>query len=537
MKKILLPILLSCSALVFAQEQVITPNPASQSLSGNSTISFAVNYSTANPVDETLTGLGLRMHFNSSQVTFNSLADVFTKDLTSTGVPQADAGNFDGDATTDMFVVVAWTSFTGAWPGVSTAQLYTASFTTAANFVGTTIKFSASSLAAGRTLLTTSVALIGETPKQVVAASPLSQSVGTQSSFSVGVGYTTEDPVDATLSGLGLRMHFNSSLLAFDNASSILAKDRLILSDPIAEPDTSNFDGDSSTDMFVQLAWASFTGEWPGESSVNLYYANFTSKTTTGSTAINFSDSSHASGRTFVSTPASITITEQQNQAPTGSITSPSTCPATVVQGDSLNFQADAADADNNLPLAFEWTRDGVVFSTEEDAGDLLFDTEGTFVVAFKVTDSLGVSSNSNTCGVVVTSSVNNPPTDVVITLPGGGNTLNVNQGQTVTLQGAGVDPEGAAVTFAWNFGGAAANTTAQNPTVTFNTPGSFTITLVVVDALGATTAARATVVVAAVPPVVVSPIPTLSEWAMIMMSVLLMSVAVLWQSRYLSRK
>lgn len=144
-----------------AAEQVITPVPATLSVQANAAVSFEVNYTTANPVDETLNGLGLRIHFNSAQLAFNSVTNILTTDFIAAGTPVADSANSDGDAATDQFVLVAWASVPVSWPGVGTtpARLYSANFTSTANFTGTQVNFSAAAVAPGYTLAPTSVSV------------------------------------------------------------------------------------------------------------------------------------------------------------------------------------------------------------------------------------------------------------------------------------------------------------------------------------------------------------------------------------------
>ena len=148
------------SGMALAAEQVTTPNPTSQSKSPGNAISFTVNYSTTNPNSPNLTGLGLRVHFNSSKVTFVGLTNVLQAGLQGVGTPQVDTQDFDNDPLTDQFVLVAWVDFNGHWPGTEPAQLFTASFTAAANFAGsTTVRFTASSTAPGYTLAATPAAI------------------------------------------------------------------------------------------------------------------------------------------------------------------------------------------------------------------------------------------------------------------------------------------------------------------------------------------------------------------------------------------
>ncbi len=61
---------LSCSGL-WAQQQTVAPTPTSQTADTGTAVSFDAIYDTSNG-DATVTGLGLRMHFDSSALTFNS---------------------------------------------------------------------------------------------------------------------------------------------------------------------------------------------------------------------------------------------------------------------------------------------------------------------------------------------------------------------------------------------------------------------------------------------------------------------------------
>lgn len=154
-------LLMAVAPAVLAGEQVITPSPAAQQTTPNQTVSFEVSYSTANPVDETLNGLGLKMYFNSKQLAFVAVTNVLASGFIAAGTPVADSANGDGDAATDQLVLVAWASIQASWPGVGNtpAALYTANFTSTADFTGTQVNFSAATVAPGYTLAPTSVTL------------------------------------------------------------------------------------------------------------------------------------------------------------------------------------------------------------------------------------------------------------------------------------------------------------------------------------------------------------------------------------------
>ncbi len=114
-----------------------------------------MGYGTANPCADHLTGLGLRLHWDSRRLAFVSLTGVYQGALAAVGPAETDSADGDVDPATDRFVQVAWADLDGAWPGSGCAgpTLYTANFRTLAGFTATTaIRFSASSTAAGYTL-------------------------------------------------------------------------------------------------------------------------------------------------------------------------------------------------------------------------------------------------------------------------------------------------------------------------------------------------------------------------------------------------
>jgi hypothetical protein len=135
---------------------------------------------------------------------------------------------------------------------------------------------------------------------QVVSVSDVTKS-GDQ--LSVAVEYNADD---ADLTGLGLRVHFDSSELSLVDISEVLDQD-VIFTDEDVREDTLDADGNASTDSFVHVGWASVDGNWTGEVPTDLLTVNFTvAETATGSTSIGFSASAHAIGYEFVGNSASI---------------------------------------------------------------------------------------------------------------------------------------------------------------------------------------------------------------------------------------
>ncbi|MDG2018431.1 MAG: cadherin domain-containing protein, partial [Porticoccaceae bacterium] len=99
-----------------------------------------------------LTGLGLRIHFDSSSLSVSDISDVFADDLIFTNtVAEADIENLDGIASTDSFVSAGWASFAGNWTSTGLPEdLLTVVFDVAGDASGSTeIGFSAIDTAVG----------------------------------------------------------------------------------------------------------------------------------------------------------------------------------------------------------------------------------------------------------------------------------------------------------------------------------------------------------------------------------------------------
>jgi len=146
-------------------------------------------------------------------------------------------------------------------------------------------------------------------PYQLVTASPQSKKGGAGSSFTLDVQYqpTTGDGTtpDDTLTGLGVRIHYDSTKLTWNSFSNVL-QTSIFAQDDTPQDDTVNdFDNDPSTDKFLTVAWTDFSGNWPGAGTsfpLTLFTVSFTADEglVDGDTSsINFSSSSTAAGFTF----------------------------------------------------------------------------------------------------------------------------------------------------------------------------------------------------------------------------------------------
>jgi subtilisin-like proprotein convertase family protein len=112
------------------------------------TVGVPLDYSVSDG-DATLSGLGLRIHYDSTKLQFSAVTGLAANHTDTTG-PVADTANYDGDASTDKFVVVSFVDTSGNWPGAF-GSIGTATFSVRSALIGqeTAVRFTASSLAAG----------------------------------------------------------------------------------------------------------------------------------------------------------------------------------------------------------------------------------------------------------------------------------------------------------------------------------------------------------------------------------------------------
>jgi hypothetical protein len=78
--------------------------------------------------DATTPGIGLRIHYSSSQLSFSEIVEKFETDLIAESV-YPDRENEDNDQSTDMVILLGWASLFGNWPGEEEANLATIEFT------------------------------------------------------------------------------------------------------------------------------------------------------------------------------------------------------------------------------------------------------------------------------------------------------------------------------------------------------------------------------------------------------------------------
>ena len=121
---------------------------------------FTVQYSTVDN-NPNLSGLGLRVHYNSNYVTSVALETILETGFVAVSEPEADTFDLDGDAETDQFILISWASFSGpAWPGEIPKDLFDVVITTTENMADLDfypIRFSIAASSEGYTVSAPSV--------------------------------------------------------------------------------------------------------------------------------------------------------------------------------------------------------------------------------------------------------------------------------------------------------------------------------------------------------------------------------------------
>jgi hypothetical protein len=240
--------------------------------------------------DSNVTGLHLKVHYDSSAVTLSEITNVLQTNIFITPFVanvEADTNNEDGNADTDM--LMAWASFTGwNWPGSTPANLLTMTFDIAEGATGSSaISFSSSGTAPGYTFegQTHELNFDSQTPNYSdncdspanlnnEQAVYIANSTTISSQKQVTIGYASSDP---NLTILGFKIHYDSSALTLSEITDVL-QTNLFIAPFVAnvQADVDNEDGNANTDMFINMSWASFTGSsWPGSTPANLLTMTF----------------------------------------------------------------------------------------------------------------------------------------------------------------------------------------------------------------------------------------------------------------------
>lgn len=196
-------------------------------------------------------------------------------------------------------------------------------------------------------------------------------------------------------------------------------------------------------------------------------------------------------------TPDTITVkvlNQSINSEPNGTITSP-TNNRSINVGESINFSSTASDPEGG-PLVYLWDfgTSGISRSTSKNPGNKVFSKAGTFDVSLTVTDDKGLSDSTPDIVRITVADSNTAPNGQIDTPTN----RNINVGESLFFSGTGIDADGDAVVYLWDFGvsGIAKSTKEDPGAIIFNQAGSFQVSLTVTDAKGLADPTPATITV-----------------------------------------
>ena len=232
--------MLSLAGFSSAQVQTVTGTLSVAELSAGQSTDLTVTYQATD--DAKVTGLGLRLHYDSSVLEMGDYADRLRESAQPFQIKD-DTSDFDGDAKTDKYFLTSWADTSGdGWPydEAQPATLYSVPLTAISGFNGSTLKFTASSTAAGYTLEAADVA-INKIP-------------GTVSTLS---GLTASYTIAGTANAVTLDPAFASDVLSYTGSVAYPTSSVSLvptLTDSFASISEYTVDGNAVTDNAVSLA-------------------------------------------------------------------------------------------------------------------------------------------------------------------------------------------------------------------------------------------------------------------------------------------
>jgi len=136
---------------------------------------------------------------------------------------------------------------------------------------------------------------------------------------------------------------------------------------------------------------------------------------------------------------------------------------ASVAVGQELTLIAEAEDADGQFPLITRWWLDGAFYQSGLEPEPLVFAEPGRHFLEFFVTDNAGVDDPFAANRQVIAVDPSQTPESSIVHPEGA---FTAEPGQPVSFEGFGVDPNGLAVSYEWDFGPNAEPAAATGPWV-----------------------------------------------------------------------
>jgi len=184
-----------------------------------------------------------------------------------------------------------------------------------------------------------------------------------------------------------------------------------------------------------------------------------------------------------------VTITTSANQPPVAVAGGP----YSGVEGQLIQFDGTGSSDLDGDPLTYSWTlSDGRTLTGAQPS--ISFATAGSYTVTLVVSDGQASSAPSTATITVTPSTPNQPP------VADAGGPYSGVEGQLIQFDGTGSsDPDGDPLTYSWTLSDGRTMTGAQ-PSISFATAGSYTVSLVVSDGQVNSPASVASITISAAP-------------------------------------
>ncbi|MGB0523897.1 MAG: PKD domain-containing protein [Flammeovirgaceae bacterium] len=180
---------------------------------------------------------------------------------------------------------------------------------------------------------------------------------------------------------------------------------------------------------------------------------------------------SNAGGTDSKTITGYITVTNLGGTAPTANFSASST---TITAGQSINF----SDQSSNAPTSWSWSfPGGSPASSTNQNPTITYNTAGTYEVSLTASNNFGTDVETKSAYITVNPAGNPPVADFIA------NSTTINEGESVTFTDQSTNTP---TTWSWSFeGGSPASSTTQNPTVTYNTAGTYEVSLTASNSFG----------------------------------------------------
>ena len=137
------------------RQQITSLDNLTTTPGGNVSIPLFYNTSTG---DNTVTGISMRLHYNSNELTFQNVDNFFSNGQFVDLENLADTRDFDNNPETDRYIQFGYADFAGNWPNQPLPlKLGDFNFTTSRNFEGTQLNVTSDNLAPGYSLESDSI--------------------------------------------------------------------------------------------------------------------------------------------------------------------------------------------------------------------------------------------------------------------------------------------------------------------------------------------------------------------------------------------